>query len=130
MFGSRKDLFAASHVPFRGSWISLFVLALLALSSSTSLTVRTRFTSGPRTRTAWAVYRPFSVSLGRDAGSGEREVALERPGGWCSRTATQGSTPLGSWEAVVVTCLHAPLLPSAAAEERESGRIENKELSR
>jgi len=131
MHGIRKGLFATPHVPSRGPWITLVVLAILALTSTTSFSARARVTSAARTHTAWAAYRPFALSLGRDAETGSREEEqtdrdLEHPHGWCSRTTTQGSAPWGSGEAVLVICLHKPHLPPALALERE-GRTLNED---
>lgn len=112
-----KDRLVTPRALFRSAWIPILALAcmILAASSTISLSTRAHTASGTRTRTAWAAYRPFVLSLGRDPAMGGGWPAGERSGGWCSRTTTQGSTPWGSWEAVLVTCLHTPLLPGPPA---------------
>jgi hypothetical protein len=134
MNGSRKGLFVNHRGPSRGSWITLIALAILALTSTTSFSARARITSGIRTHTAWAAYRPYALSLGRDAETGSREETqtdpdLKHPPGWCSRTSTQGSAPWGSGDAVLVICLHKPRLPAALALERERSILNHKERS-
>jgi hypothetical protein len=125
-----KDRFFAPRALFRSAWIPILALAclVLAASSTISFSARAHTASGTRTHTAWAAYRPFVLSLGRDPGMGGRGLAVERFGGWCSRTTTQGSTPWGSWEAVLVTCLHTPLLPGPSALGHDKRMMDQKEF--
>lgn len=125
-----KDRFVAPHILFRSAWISILALAcmVLAASSTISFSARAHTPSGTRTRTAWAAYRPFVLTLGRGAETGGKGLAVERFRGWCSRTTTLGSTPWGSWEAVLVTCLHTPRLPGPPALGRHKAMMDREEF--
>lgn len=109
------------------AWITVLALVLMAVAADTSFGAFVRVGWETRTRATWVTYRPWRLSYGQVSGRAEDIHAASSPGPWCARTATEGSTPWGSWTVEVVTCIRPGALPEGAVKAAATAATTYKE---